>query len=65
MMGEHRNFDTGNDAWDITRHPDGSLTIESEAEYGDSYNGWGSARQTLHLLPDQVKALASFLTAEK
>jgi hypothetical protein len=60
-MAERRAFETGNDSFDIIKHPDGSLSIEAAADYGDSYTGWGSTTATLWLEPAQVVALQKFL----
>jgi len=49
---------------DIIRHPDGSLTIETQAEYGDTEMGWGSASATIKMDADQVRAFRAFLNGE-
>lgn len=62
-MAGRQVFDIQSPDFQIVRHPDGSVTIEATAEYGDSDNGWGSATTTLLLQPDRVVALREFLTA--
>lgn len=46
---------------DIIRHTDGSLTIETSAEYGDTEMGWGSASATINMSAEQVRAFQAFL----
>lgn len=60
-MGDRKSFDTKSEDFAITKHPDGSLTIEAEAYYGDSYNGWGETHTTLHLDHGRVIELQKFL----
>lgn len=60
-MPERREFDVGDSDVEIIMNPDGSLTIETCAEYGDSEIGWGGATKTVYLNPDQVAAFRKFL----
>ena len=63
-MAERKAFDTQSDDFTIIRHPDGSVTIEATADYGDSYTGWGSTAATLRLDPKRVVALQHFLLSD-
>lgn len=56
------NF-TGDGA-EIIRHPDGAVTFETEADYGDTDMGWGTARATIHMNSGQVKEFIAFLQEE-
>lgn len=58
----HKSFETGDEQIQIYMHSDGSLTIEAQADYGDSETGWGETYKTLHLTPKQVEEFRKFLT---
>lgn len=62
-MGERRMFQIpGSDA-EIYMHPDGTLTIEAYAEYGDTEIGWGSTCSTLTFDPELLAKFRQFIDA--
>lgn len=64
-MNERKSFDIGDVDFEIILHPDGRLTIEASAEYGDSYTGWGSTTKTACLSPAQVMDFIKFLLSAR
>lgn len=59
-----RQFDVGDYDIEIYRHPDGSLTIEASAEYGDSEIGLGSITKTIKLDPERAREFAAFILSD-
>lgn len=60
-MSERRAFETKDSDVEIISHPDGSLTITADAEYGDSYQGFGTTSKTYTMDADEVARFVKFL----
>lgn len=64
MSERKKFFFSGDDKAEIFLHPDGSLTVEIETDYGDSETGWGVTFGTAYLDADQVDRFRRFLARE-
>lgn len=60
-MTERTEFPLGDAEVDIIANSDGSLRIETSAEYGDSYVGWGTAHKTVFMDREKVREFRDFL----
>lgn len=63
-MGERRMFKHPHSDAEIFLHPDGSLTIEAFAEYGDTEIGWGSTCSTVRFDPNLLAEFRKFIEPE-
>ena len=60
-MRERTEFPYNHADVDIIGDDAGHLFIETSADYGDSYTGWGSASKTIHMDREQVRQFRDFL----
>lgn len=60
-MAERTDFSYPDGDVDIIGDDAGHLFIETSADYGNSYAGWGTAHKTIHMDREQVRQFRDFL----